>query len=192
MSFDWDSVWDRHGESESLDHMEVSGFHSFRDVDTEDCARKIIELLQIKPEDTVLELGCGAGLVGRHLDKYCHYIGSDRSYTMVKKTIQLNQFSALAISAEDIVFKDKSIDHIFAFSVFHYFPSYDYAKKAISEMIRVARKSVCVSDIPTESHDSNHLLFEEGFFEGWLITEGLYPREHRRYTAHLHLAMTNS
>jgi hypothetical protein len=56
-------------------------------------------------------------------------------------------------------------------------------------MIRVAKKSVCVSDIPTESHDSNHLLFAESFFDGWQISEGLYPREHRRYTAHLHLAL---
>ncbi|MBU6451910.1 MAG: methyltransferase domain-containing protein [Cyanobacteria bacterium REEB67] len=187
MTFDWNEVWDRHGQSESLDHMEVSGFQSFRDVDTENCAGKLIELCKIKPQDTVLELGCGAGLLGRHLDKYCHYIGSDRSFAMVKKTIQLNHFSALAISANDIVFKDKAIDHVFAFSVFHYFPSYDYAKTAISEMLRVARKSVCVSDIPTESHDGNHLLFDEDFFEGWQISEGLYPREHRRYTARLDL-----
>jgi ubiquinone/menaquinone biosynthesis C-methylase UbiE len=144
----------------------------------------LIKLLGIKPDDTVLELGCGAGLVGRHLDQYCHYIGSDRSYAMVKKTIQLNHFSALTISANDIIFKDKSIDHIFAFSVFHYFPSYDYARTAVNEMMRVAKKSVCVSDIPTESHDSNHLLFEENFWQGWQISPGLYPREHKRYTAH--------
>ena len=188
MSFDWNEVWDRHGQMDSQDHMEVSGFQSFRDVDTANCAARLIELCKIKPEDTVLEIGCGAGLVGRHLDNYCHYIGSDRSFAMVKKTIQLNQFSALAIAADDIVFKDKSLDHVFAFSVFHYFPSYDYAKTAIAEMIRVAKKSVCVSDIPTESHDGNHLLFDENFFEGWQISGGLYPRQHKRYTAHLELA----
>jgi len=185
MTFDWNAVWDRHGEMESDDHMEVSGFHSFRDVDTQACAGKLIELLKIEPEDTVLEIGCGAGLVGRHLDKYCRYIGSDRSPSMVRKTIKLNGFSALTIDADNIIFKDKSIDHIFAFSVFHYFPSYDYAKKAMSEMLRVARKSVCVSDIPRDSHDSNHLLFDEEFFPGWKVSSGLYQREHQRYTAHL-------
>jgi ubiquinone/menaquinone biosynthesis C-methylase UbiE len=187
MTFDWDEVWDRHGNLETQDHMEVSGFKHFRDVDTENCAARLIELLKIEPEDTVLEIGCGAGLVGRHLDKYCHYIGSDRSYSMVKKTISLNGFSAVRVDASDIIFKDKSIDHVFAFGVFHYFPSYDYAKQTIREMIRVARKSVCASDIPTESHDGNHLLFDEEFFEGWQISAGLYPREHRRYTAHLDL-----
>ncbi|MHB2017121.1 MAG: methyltransferase domain-containing protein, partial [Candidatus Xenobia bacterium] len=87
----------------------------------------------------------------------------------------MNGFSALRCEAGDLIFKDKTFDVVFAFSVFQYFPDLDYARRAIAEMTRVARRTVCISDLAAKSHDSNHLLFEESFFSGWEISEAFYP-----------------
>jgi ubiquinone/menaquinone biosynthesis C-methylase UbiE len=183
MSFDWDAVWDRKGSTTSDDHLEISGFESFREIDTEKAADALIKLMGIEPDHLVFEIGTGAGLLGRHLKDKCIYIASDRSPSMVAKTIALNNFQALRCDAIDLPFKDKYIDHVFAFGVFHYFPSFDYGRTCLQEMERVARRAVCVSDIPTESHDSNHLLFKQDFFPGYSFSSSLYPRQHHRFTA---------
>jgi ubiquinone/menaquinone biosynthesis C-methylase UbiE len=135
----------------------------------------------------VLEVGCGGGLLGNYLNNFCRYVGTDYSEQMVKKTIELNRFSALQCEANNLIFKDKTFDHAFVFSVFQYFPSDDYARQVIAELKRVAIKTVCVSDIPTESHDPDHHIYDEAFFAGWEITAGLYARQHRRFTAILRL-----
>lgn len=180
-SFDWNAVWDRKGKTDSTDHMEVSGFENFATIDTAAIADHLTKVLGIEPEHRVLELGCGAAIIARHLK--CRYVGTDRSEAMVAKTIELNRFSAIACDADELIFRDKSFDHVFAFGVFHYFPDYDYARRCISEMTRVAKRTVLVSDIPKQSHDSNHLIFEERFFEGWKISPSFYEREHERFNA---------
>jgi len=188
MSVDWDNCWNKKATAECDDPIEISGFEKLPSLDTEIAAKMLLELLKIQPGDNVLEVGCGAGLLARHIQSYCNYVGTDRSLAMIKKTIKLNGFSALRCNANDLVFKDKSFDHVFAFGVFHYFPNHDYAAKCISEMKRVSRKSVCISDLPVESHEPSHLLFDEQFFAGWLITDPFYKREHRRFTATLFLS----
>lgn len=187
MTFDWNAVWERKGKSESSDPYEISGFENFRDFDTENAVQHLIEEMGIEPGDSLFEIGCGAGLLGRHLKEYCHYVGSDRSPAMVQKAIEINKISALRCDANDLPFKDKSFDHVLAFCMFHYFPDQDYASQTISEMKRIARKSVCISDLPKESHDSNHLLYSEEMFPGWKISGSLYNREHVRFSALLKL-----
>lgn len=183
MAFDWNGLWDRKASTDSKDAIEISGFESHSDIDTVAAAIKLTQIMGIKPEHTVLEIGCGAGLLGRHLKDMCNYIGTDRSQQMVNKAIELNRYCALRCDANDIPFKDASIDHVFSFGVFHYFPDREYVEKTMAEMTRVARIAVCISDLPKESHDSNHFLFKESDFGGWEISDTLYPQERQRFTA---------
>jgi ubiquinone/menaquinone biosynthesis C-methylase UbiE len=164
MTTDWKSVWDRKASTYSGDQFDLSGFENARELDTEVAAGNLCHLMGAKPGDSILEIGCAGGL-------------------LVKKTIELNSFSAVCCGADNIIFKDESFDYVFAFSVFHYFPDFEYARRAISEMKRVARKAICVSDVPVTSHDSSHLIYTVEFFAGWQISGGLYPREHERFTA---------
>lgn len=169
--FDWDEVWNRKGNSASLDHVEISGFENTV-LDSQAAANGLIKLLDLKPDDTVLEVGCGGGVLARHLS--CKYVGCDRSEPMVKKTIILNGFSAVVCDADNLIFRDKSFDKVFAFGVFHYFPDYEYARRVLVEMERVARSLIFVADLPRSSHDSNHLLYQDDFFSGWQISPGFY------------------
>jgi ubiquinone/menaquinone biosynthesis C-methylase UbiE len=185
MTTDWKAVWERKAKTDSDDQFDISGFEHFRELDTESAAQNICRLMDAQPGSSILEIGRAAGLIGRILNQSYAYVGSDACASMVEKTIMLNKFSAVRCDADDIIFKDKTFDYVFAFSVFHYFPDFDYARRAISEMQRVARKAVCVSDVPLASHDPSHLLYKEDFFKGWQISEGLYSREHKRFTATL-------
>jgi ubiquinone/menaquinone biosynthesis C-methylase UbiE len=187
MTTDWKSVWNRKASTASGDRFDLSGFENARQLDTEEAAGNLCHLMGANPGDSILEIGCAGGLLGSVLSKHHAYVGSDMSEIMVKKTIEMNSFSAVRCDADNIIFKDQSFDYVFAFSVFHYFPDFEYARRAVSEMKRVARKAICVSDIPLTSHDSSHLIYTVDFFAGWQITDGLYPREHKRFTATLKL-----
>ena len=51
--------------------------------------------------------------------------------------------------ANDLKFEDGRFDRVMAYSIFHYFPDFDYAVTVIKEMIRVCRKGgiVLIGDI---------------------------------------------
>jgi ubiquinone/menaquinone biosynthesis C-methylase UbiE len=182
--FDWDAVWDRKGSSESADAIEISGFESVV-IDTAAACAELCRMMDIQDTESALEIGCGAGLLARHMK--CTFVGTDRSPFMVKKAIEVSHLSAVVCDADYLIFRDKSFDHVYAFGVFHYFPDYEYANRCIAEMKRVARKGIAVLDVPLETHDSNHLLFEKDFFPGWDFGPPLYQREHKRYNAYLRL-----
>src|ERR1700722_11850575 len=93
MPFDWDTCWDKKGSVEHKDSREISGFEKLPSLDTEFAAKKLMQLLNIQATDNVLEIGCGAGLLARHMNSSCNYIGIDRSPTMIKKNIELNGMS---------------------------------------------------------------------------------------------------
>lgn len=183
VQFDWKAVWDRKAGDEPGDQYVVSGFEHFNNIDTEAIAHHLCRLCKIESGHSILEIGCGGGLLGRHLSSQFEYVGTDYSAKMVQRAIELNRFSAVRTDADNIIFKDKSFDHVFAFGVFHYFPDYEYAKRAISEMERVARKTVCISDITAESKEPMHLLYTEDFFPGYQISSQFYERPERRFTA---------
>jgi ubiquinone/menaquinone biosynthesis C-methylase UbiE len=182
MTLDWKMIWDKKGSS-SADRIELSGFEKCRDFDTVGATNHLIELMHISRSDSVLEIGCGAGLLGQHLKDYCRYVGSDRSQTVISRSIELNGFQAICCEANDIIFKDGSFDHVFAFSVFQYFPTHTYARTVLDEMFRVARKCVCVSDVPEVSPEPNHLLYAKDFFAGWSLSGPFYKQESLRFTA---------
>lgn len=64
MNFDWNAVWERKGKSESNDAYEVSGFEHFKEFDTEAAVNILVAEMAIQPTDSLLEIGCGAGLLG--------------------------------------------------------------------------------------------------------------------------------
>jgi len=167
----WLEVWERKGSLQTDDLREVDGYEHTSIV-PENAAKGIIEALDIRKEDRVLEVGCGAGMLAQYID--CDYVGIDYSRPMVKKHIEILGNSVLFGYADDLIFKDKSFDKVFSYGVFHYFPDKAYAFRAISEMIRVAKKSIFIGDLPFDSPRKEHLLFRKEEFDAWDVTDGFY------------------
>jgi SAM-dependent methyltransferase len=169
---DWMEVWERKGRTDTRDLRTLDGFESTR-IDPEHVAREIVRLLDIGPDDTVLEVGCGAGMLAQYLE--CRYAGVDYSPAMVRRFNELQPGRTAQVGeAGNLPFPDRSIDKVFAFSVFQYFPDAAYAARAIAELRRVARRAVLIGDLPLRSHSPDHQLYTHDTFAGWQILPGFY------------------
>jgi ubiquinone/menaquinone biosynthesis C-methylase UbiE len=170
--FDWHKIWEKKGLTETDDLAVLNGYE-YTDITPKEVAQRIRQVLDIKSEDSVLEVGCGAGAVAAHLGE-CNYVGVDYSRALVQKHIEILHHQVLCCEANHLIFKDKSFDIVFCFSVFQYFPSKEYARQVIEEMKRVARRVVYISDLAVKSHRKEHSVYEKSFFDGWDITEGFH------------------
>ena len=140
--------------------------------DMRETAQRIINLLEIKPTDKVLEVGCGAGGLAQYMN--CEYIGIDFSSTLVKRCMEFYQKTAVYSEANEIPFKDKYFDKCFSWGVFLYFPEWNYTEEVIREMKRVTKQGIFIGELPKTSHDPKHQLYHEKQFAdvGFLTERG--------------------
>lgn len=171
----WREIWERKGRYISCDLKFLDGFED-TEIDFYLVVCGIVESLKIGKEDSILEVGCGAGALAQYF-KSQSYVGIDYSKSMVRRHIELLRNSVLYGEADDLPFKNKSFDHVICFSVFQYFPDKEYAMEALKEFSCVARKGIYIGDIPERSHRESHLTYQRDLFQGGIITEGFYTKD---------------
>lgn len=168
----WLEVWERKGRTDTTDLRTLDGFENTT-IDPLEVARRITGILDLRQDQTVLEVGCGAGMLARHIQSI--YTGVDYSPAMIGKFLALQPGKQAEVSeARKLRFADRSFDKVFAYSVFQYFPDAAYADSAIAEMRRVARHAVFIGDLPLRSHSADHRLYTQEQFAGWDISPGFY------------------
>lgn len=108
---------------------------------------KIVEILDPKPSDRILDLGCGTGvlcrLISERLDpgKGGMAVGIDAAGKMVDVARKKRQSAACrfeAMAAEDLDFEDKSFDSAASSLFFHHIPL-DLKERALREAFRVLK-----------------------------------------------------
>ena len=154
----WKDVWDKKGKNQTDDLQWLDGFEE-SPLDPKDISDWIIKQIHIQPEDKVLEVGCGSGMIAQYIAKKCDYIGIDYTKSLVDKHIKLLGNSVLIAEANDIPFRDKYFDRVFSYSVFHYFPTKQYANDVVREMLRVSKGDIFIGDIPKRSSVNEHLVY---------------------------------
>ena len=174
--FDWKEIWEKKGNLNTIDLKLLDGFED-TNIDSEYVARKIIKKLGIIPSDRVLEVGCGAGMIAKHISPACNYVGIDYSKSLVKKHIKILNNSVLVAEANNIPFKDNYFDKTFSFSVFHYFPNKQYAYNVLNEIKRVTKSYIFLGDLPIRSHRKEHLLFDTNELGDGMISTGFYNKD---------------
>lgn len=177
----WEQIWLRKGKSESTDLRELNGYEK-TSVDHAELGRIIAAALDMKANDKVLEVGCGAGALAKGLQDAApgiRYVGTDRSATLVDKHIRLLGNSVLPFSADELVFADGFFDMCVCYGVFFYFDSLEYARKVVNVLLRQARTAVYIGDLPVRSHSEDHLLFDEAGRDFILadVDTGVWSRE---------------
>lgn len=156
----WKEIWTQKGAVAGTkeDALEIGGWtntvSSAREI-----AKRLVDFLEIKQSDKVLEIGCGAGGLAQYMD--CDYIGIDYSKTSVKRCMEFFQKTAIYAEAADLPFRDKYFDKCFAYGCFFYFPNMDYVKRTVDEMKRVTKGMIFIGELPIKSHESKHLLFKK-------------------------------
>ena len=172
----WKKMWQKKGEIVTSDVQLLDGFEDVK-VPSNVLARKIMNSLSIKHTDKVLEVGCGAGMIARHVSKKCQYYGIDITESLLTKHRELLNNNVIIAEANDIPFKDNYFDKSFSYSVFHYFPDITYVWRVIEEMKRVTKGHIFIGDLPRTSKRKEHLLFTVSDFGRGIITEGYHCKE---------------
>lgn len=110
---------------------------------------KLTSDLDIQKNDSVFEVGCGAGAFLFPFYKNGNDIcGMDYSDKLIEHCNSVfNSDSFKACEAKDLeVFPQ--YDFVFSFSVFFYFPDLTYAENVLKRMFQKAKKAVVILDIP--------------------------------------------
>jgi ubiquinone/menaquinone biosynthesis C-methylase UbiE len=107
-----------------------------------------IDLIKLKPNDKVLELGCGAGLAIQLLQNQLtdgHVTGLDLSKTMVRsatirnrKAIKSGRVEIRYGNGEEIPYPNRSFDKVFSIHSIYF---WDDLPKSINEIFRVLKPS---------------------------------------------------
>lgn len=174
----WNQIWRKKGLLESNDTMLLNGYEN-SGADPSFISNFIMDVLKITNKDKVLEVGCGAGFLGEYISKKCSYYGIDKSNTLINKYKNIfgSESRVFNIEANQIPYEDNFFDVSFSFGVFHYFPSIEYAFNVIKRMLEISKRSIFIGDLPYQSHDDAHLLFNKKMFsEGKIFQGGLYKK----------------
>ena len=158
----WKEVWELKGleagedELALKDLLVIDGYNTAQGTMTEDRWMKAIEMvkkeLKLKKDDYLLEVGCGAGAMLLPLSKIGIKVAgidySTSSIEVAKKVIP--NLIVQTAEACKLPFRDNEFDAILSFSVFFYFPDYEYAERVLLEMLRVSRNGakILIADIP--------------------------------------------
>jgi len=151
----WKKIWQYRAKKYADQSAAViDGFDSGRGKISEESLDYLIKeirtLLALKKEDKLLEVGCGAGMLLEKLN-LSHMTGVDYSSAMiaeVKKRVPKANF--YVAEACNLPFQKPLFNKILAWSVFEYFPSLNYAKKVLSEILRCLKRPgiIFIGDIP--------------------------------------------
>lgn len=146
---------------------------------------KIVNAIDIKPDDKILDVGCGTGIFLELLKKkypVVSVIGIDpdqEALSIASKRLSLFQnVKLIKAFAEALPFENESFDIVFSTLVFHHLPN-DVKQKAVAEIYRVLkpRGKVVIVDFGTSKHRNKYrfITFWENFeyLEGNL--KGLIP-----------------
>lgn len=105
--------------------------------------------LELKEDDSLLEVGCGSGLFLNRLKSRVAFIaGVDFSIEQLRH-INDESVKFCVAEAAKLPFNDYVFDKVFCHSVFQYFPDIEYSKQSIEEMLRVSKPNgkLLISDI---------------------------------------------
>lgn len=105
---------------------------------------EIIQKIQLKKNDVVLEVGCGSGVLGKAIIEKCDmYIGFDVSKLMLKKfkeeVSKTNQIDLIQASATHIPIRDNWSNKIIMNGVSMYFPNKEFLINVLGEIKRVTK-----------------------------------------------------
>lgn len=108
--------------------------------------QKFTALIQPKQKDVILEIGCNAGLLVKHLSLYTsHWYGIDVNSEMVRR---LKTKRIRCMSATDLKFPRNFFTKVCAFEVIEHIPN---IKKVFLEIYRVLKpQGKCILSFPVE------------------------------------------
>ncbi len=157
-TLNWKEIWNRRSfsaeEKLSLDTLiKLDGFDSgagrIAADDWQTYADIISEKLNIKNDDSIYELGCGAGAFLYALrEKHALKVGGlDYSSALIEAATHAMPDGEFIATEAKLVDAEIAYDFVISNSVFHYF-SQDYAAAVLARMVKKAKVAVAIMEVP--------------------------------------------
>ncbi len=138
----WEDIWNKKY-SKYKNHQDLHVQDGFDDLDYTQWQKLtsfFLDKILIDSKDDVLEVGCGAGAFAKQIKSYQSISGVDYSVEAINSiSSNIPNGKFYYSEANSLPFDDKVFDKVVCFSVFFYFPSYEYAEQSLYEMLRVLR-----------------------------------------------------
>lgn len=105
-------------------------------------AFSLIDILDVKEDEKILDLGCGEGTLAKEMqNKGAKVVGVDLSENMVTKA-KKNGVEAFVMGVTDLQFEDETFDKIFSNAVLHWVKDLDTSASEISRVLKKDGKFV--------------------------------------------------
>lgn len=128
---------------------EISGNPTARDF--ADLVRAWGAMVPIRPDESVFELGCGAGAFLESAVRVLgltRAAGCDLSPSLVEAGRRLFPHLDLSVGSGATMPTEPRFDHCASFGVFIYFPDLAYARNVVARLKAKAHRSVSIFDVP--------------------------------------------
>lgn len=187
---DWTDIWEKKGSLQTDDLYVLNGYEE-TNFDPKLHIERVINLININMNDSIVEIGCGSGLLSLYLTNY-KYIGVDKSLSLVTKHINLLYNMVLNFCSTDVIFKDKYFDYCICNSMIEYLNDIDELNKTIVEMERITKNGIFIGNIRYKTrtdkynkHKFNgvftHFIIDKTYFidRGYTIIDNLFEPNER-------------
>ncbi len=149
---EWTAHWDAKAEIENP--IEINGYCvEGVAIDAETYLRVVVEpclaLLELAPDQHVLEIGCGTGLILRELEKsVTRAVGTDPSRVLLAR--YAGNAETIVCAAHELPFRGEQFDRIVLHSVVHYFPDFAYFAGVVRHLVSLLRTPgiLLLGDVP--------------------------------------------
>ncbi len=132
--------------------LALNGYDGFGGLDTAAWMRyteRLATQLHLRPQDTVFEVGCGAGAFMYPFYQHGHVVaGIDYAENLVHIARQVMPQADFQTREATDINPAEACDVVLAHSVFFYFQNLTYAAAVLAKMIQKARKTVAILDVP--------------------------------------------
>ena len=155
----WNKIWNKkYSKSESYSHINA-GFDFLSIVQWKNLVKIFTDLLIIKKDSQILDVGCGEGAFLEQIKQYKSVSGIDLSENAIFKINTKMKVDFKVSQVNNLPFDDNSFDTVICFSIFHYLESINYSKQVINELIRVTKPlgQILIGDI--NDFDKKELYF---------------------------------
>lgn len=176
---DWKTIWNKRGGPDAT--LTLAGLVAADGFDEgagriaveewERYVERVADWLKLAPGDSVFDVGCGAGAFVFPYYEAGHVVGgidySDGLVAVAGRAMPGMDFSAHEARDLDV---SPVYDVVVSNGAFHYFPDLAYAEDVVVKMIRKARKSVGILEVPNadlrdESEASRAAALPPGEYE---------------------------
>ena len=190
MNLNWKDIWEKKGTVNTQDLYLLNGWENTK-FNPELFISTVVNKLTILKDNSIIEIGCGSGLLSQYLTEFDYY-GLDKSSTLVNKHISLLKNIVLNFDATETVFKDKYFDFCLCHSMLEYLKNTDELNMVIGQMERITKKGIYIGSIryktrqqQEKKHKYNgvftHFIVQKQYFidRGYTIVDNLFEPSER-------------